>query len=299
MQGKLTGVALRNYLLNAPFAWLGSKATMLDIILPNIPQHKHYVEPFCGTAIVYLHKPIVNINTLNDIDNNIVNFFRVLQDREKTQELLRRLRYTPYAKTEYRKACLLLSSKREIDDITRAWAFYVAQYMSMKHSYYSDPEGKWFSFRRAINRRKMPITFINKIRRLAEIAEKLRMCQIMNDDGVELMKRFDGEDVFMFVDPPYLSTTVRSKSKIYSTVYNDELHDRLLKFVMNAKSKIMLASYPNEQYDALLNHGWVRIDKMKAIGAGYYTKLRTIKGAPRRIESLYLNYEPPTPPKTS
>jgi len=292
MGRKLTGAALRNHLFNVPFPWLGSKANMLDVIILNIPEHKYYVEPFCGTAIVYLHKPPVKINTLNDIDGNIVNFFRVLQDREKTKELLRRLRYTPWAKSEYRKACLLLSSGRELDEVTRAWAFYVAQYMSMKHSYYSDSEGRKFAYESGKDGYRFRWhTFIHKVHRIVETADKMRLCQILNEDGVEVMKRFDDKDAFMFIDPPYLSTTVRSKSKIYTNGYDDRLHERLMDFVISAKSKIMLASYPNEIYDQLLNHGWARIDKTKCISAGHYTSKRKTQN--RRIESLYINYAPP------
>ena len=297
MARKLTGDALRQYLFNVPFGWIGGKAKMLDLILPNIPDHKHYVEPFCGTAIVYLHKPPARTSTINDIDVNIVNFFRVLQDRDKTRELLRRLRYTPWSKTEYKKACLLLSSNREIDDVTMAWAFYVAQNMSMKKSYYSDPSGKSFGYISPNNYACIAYnTFIDKVRRLVENAQKLRQCQIMNEDGIELMKRLDNEATFMFVDPPYLSKTLRSQGKIYATEYDDELHYRLIDFATTAKSKIMLASYPNELYDQLLKRGWIRIDKVKHITAGHYTSKR--RKLSRRIESLYLNYQPPNPPRS-
>ncbi len=268
---------------------------MLDIILPNIPEHKYYVEPFCGTAIVYLHKQPAKASTLNDIDGNIVNFFRVLQDRKKTQELLRRLRYTPFAKEEYRRACLLLSSRRDLDDVTRAWAFYVAQYMSMKHAYNADLEGLHFGYSiRNIEKNRPQWRFIGKVRRLIKIAEKLRNCQILNEDGVEVMCKFDSSETFMFVDPPYLTSTVRSKSRIYANDYDDTLHERLLDFALKAKSKIMIASYPNEMYDELLKHGWVRIDKEKLICAGHYTNKR--KKLSRRTESLYLNYTPPSSP---
>jgi len=293
MKRKLTGAPLRWYLFNVPFGWLGSKATMLDVILPNIPEHKYYVEPFCGTAIVYLHKSPAKINTLNDIDSNIVNLFRVLQDREKTKELLRRLRYTPWAKAEYKKACLLLSSGRELDDVTRAWAFYVAQYMSTKVSYYADPNG--MMFKQHIKHRDGGInyiTYIHKVRRLIEIADKMRRCQILNEDGVEVMKRLDDPETFMFIDPPYLSTTLRSRGKIYVSEYEDTLHSRILDFVVSAKSKIMIASYPNDMYNQLLNLGWVRMDKVKRICAGNYSTKRNKQ--PKRSESLYLNYQPPS-----
>jgi len=294
MSRRLTGFALRGHSFNVPFTWLGSKATMLDIILPNIPEHHHYVEPFCGTAIVYLHKPPAKLNTLNDIDGNIINLFRVLQDRDKTRELLRRLRYTPWARAEYKKASLLLSSGRELDEVTRAWAFYVAQNMNMKHSYYADPKGQRFAYdiRRDSGGVPKPETFVRKVARLIQNAQRLRQCQIFNEDGIEVMKRFDNEDTFMFVDPPYLSTTLRSKSRIYVHEYKDELHYRLIDFVYSAKSKIMLASYPNELYDQLLHKGWIRIDKTKRISAGNYSSKR--KEQTRRIEALYLNYFPPS-----
>jgi DNA adenine methylase len=292
MAQKLVGAALQYYQYNVPFPWLGSKATMLDIILPNIPEHEHYVEPFCGTAVVYLRKPLAKLNTLNDIDGNIVNFFRVLQDPEKTRVLLRRLRYTPYAKLEYRKACLLLSSGREIDDVTRAWAFYVAQYMGMKQSYYADPNGEKIRYSKTIDGGHQYAKLVSKVRRLVENAEKLRHCQILNDDGVDVMKRFDSKETFMFIDPPYISSTVGGKSKIYAIEYNDELHNRIIDFVLSARSKIMLASYPNELYDRLLDYGWIRIDKNKLIYAGNYAPQGKRKNLPRRIESLYLNYRP-------
>ena len=292
MERKLVGAALKSRLFNVPFQWLGSKATMLDVILPNIPEHRHYVEPFCGTAIVYLHKRPAKISTLNDIDGNIVNFFRVLQDRDKTRELLRRLRYTPWAKAEYKRACLLLSSNRELDEITMAWAFYVAQSMSMKISYYADPNGAQFKYhKRYRNGCLHYITFTNKVRHIIQIVNKLRNCEILNEDGTEVMKTFDYADAFMFIDPPYLSTTLRSKSKIYMKDYDDRLHEKILDFVVSAKSKIMLASYPNELYDQLLDYGWVRIDKTKYVRAGNYTSKR--KKQSKRIESLYLNYQFP------
>jgi len=295
MTGKPITAIPHHRSFNVPFPWLGSKANMLDVILPNIPEHEHYVEPFCGTVIVYLHKPPAKLNTLNDIDENIVNFFRVLQDRDKTRELLRRLRYTPYAKAEYRKACLLLSSNRNIDDITRAWAFYVAQYMGMRKSYHADPAGRLFAYQKVIKRKtgRNYVSFTYKVRSLIEIANKMQKCQILHGDGVSLMKDLDAPNVFMFIDPPYLSTTVRSQSKIYATEYNDELHTKILDFVVNARSKIILASYPNEMYDRLLDFGWVRIDKMKQIVAGSYSAKQ--KRLSNRLESLYLNYQPPNP----
>jgi len=274
------------------FPWLGSKAGMLDIILPNIPPHEHYVEPFAGAATVFLAKPLARLNTINDRDDNIVAFFRVLQDPQKTKALLRRLKYTPYSRSEYRRACLLLSSGRPLDDVVRAWAFYVAQSMSVSHSYYYDPRGTGFGQ----SRRATTVTYLSylgRIRRLLIIASKMRMAQIENDDGVRLMEKVDSPEAFMFVDPPYIASTVRLKTTIYSSDYDNSLHERLMDFLLRAKSKIMLASYPCEFYDSLLDKGWTRIDKDKVITAVRINSTPSSPRRPRRTESIYLNYKPP------
>jgi DNA adenine methylase len=265
---------------------------MLDIILPNIPPHQHYVEPFAGAATVFLAKPPARLNTINDKDENIVAFFRVLQDPQKTQALLRRLKYTPYSRSEYRRACLLLSSERPLDDVVRAWAFYVAQSMSVSHSYYYDPRGTGFGQ----SRRATTVTYlsyIGRIRRLLVIASKMRMAQIENDDGVRLMEKVDSPEAFMFVDPPYIASTVRLKATIYSSNYDNSLHESLMDFLLRAKSKIMLASYPCEFYDSLLEKGWTRIDKDKVITAVRVNSTPSSPRRPRRTESIYLNYKPP------
>jgi DNA adenine methylase len=275
-----------------PFPWLGSKVGMLDIILPNIPPHEHYIEPFAGAASVFFAKPLARLNTLNDIDENIVNFFRVLQDPEKSKALLRRLRYTPYSRSEYRRACRILHFGRSSNEVMRAWAFYVAQAMSVSHSYHYDKIGYGFGYSRQ-KRTVVYATYFRRLRRLIEIATKLRHAQIECIDGVELMRKFDSSDAFMFVDPPYISSTVRLKEAIYAKEYDDSLHERLLEFVVSAKAKIMIASYPNELYDSLLGRGWFRIDKQKVISAVRISPGESSPRRPKRIESVYINYEPP------
>jgi DNA adenine methylase len=128
---------------------------------------------------------------------------------------------------------------------------------------------------------------------MVEIADRLRMAQIENVDGVKLMERLDSPETFMFVDPPYPTSTLRNRGTIYSTDYDDSLHGRLLEFVAKAKSKIMLASYPCELYDSLLVKGWVRLDKAKVVTAVRISPDQPNSRRPRRTESLYLNFTPP------
>jgi DNA adenine methylase len=164
--------------------------------------------------------------------------------------------------------------------------------MSVSHSYHYDKIGYGFGYSRQ-KRTVVYATYFRRLQRLIEIATKLRHAQIECIDGVELMRKFDSSDAFMFVDPPYISSTVRLKEAIYAKEYDDSLHERLLEFVVSAKAKIMIASYPNELYDSLLGRGWFRIDKQKVISAVRISPGESSPRRPKRIESVYINYEPP------
>lgn len=60
-------------ILNYP----GSKWTLAAKIIEIMPPHKTYIEPFFGSGAVYFNKPSVQVETINDIDSRVVNFFKV------------------------------------------------------------------------------------------------------------------------------------------------------------------------------------------------------------------------------
>ena len=73
-------------MLNSPFKWVGGKSRIRKAIIPLLPPHTCYVEPFAGAAWVLFGKPLSDVEVLNDIDQELVNFFRVV--REQPQELI-------------------------------------------------------------------------------------------------------------------------------------------------------------------------------------------------------------------
>lgn len=106
------------------FKWFGGKFYLANWVIENLPPHDIYVEPFCGAANVLLNKPPSLIEVINDINNDIVNLFRAMQDEKRYIKLRRRLRNTPYARSEFYRAIEILHD-RTSDDDDRAWAFYV------------------------------------------------------------------------------------------------------------------------------------------------------------------------------
>lgn len=82
-------------LLNYP----GSKWRMADLIIENMPAHKSYLEPFCGSCAVFMTKPKATLETINDIDGLLVNLFKAMRDIP--EDLQYQIMHTPYSREEY------------------------------------------------------------------------------------------------------------------------------------------------------------------------------------------------------
>src|SRR5947208_3538637 len=67
-------------MINSPFKWVGGKSRLRKYIIPLIPPHTCYAEPFCGAAWVLFGKPPSDVEVINDIDQDIVSFFRVVKE---------------------------------------------------------------------------------------------------------------------------------------------------------------------------------------------------------------------------
>jgi DNA adenine methylase len=111
----------------APFRWPGGKGNLVKWLIQYVPEGHIYVEPFAGAASVFWHLPNpFPVEVLNDLDGDIVNLYRVLQDKAKFEELAHRLIFTPYARAEFARA-LQIAKDPKASDIDRAWAFFVKQ----------------------------------------------------------------------------------------------------------------------------------------------------------------------------
>lgn len=85
-----------------PFAYYGGKTTLAARIVDALPGHRHYVEPFAGSLAVLLAKPPALFETVNDLDQHVMTFWRVLRDRGA--ELARVCYLTPHSRAEH-QAC--------------------------------------------------------------------------------------------------------------------------------------------------------------------------------------------------
>jgi DNA adenine methylase len=180
-------------------SYYGGKQRMAHNIVPLIPRHTVYVEPFCGGATVLFAKPwprVTNMDhyreVINDHDKRLINFYRVLQHPVKREELIERLQLTLYSEEECRKAKDLESDS----DIDRAWAYYVTSQQSFSNKI----DGGW---RRSVFSRNQAATWAAKISALQEYLERMSSVHVTCDDAIKVIGQWDSPQTFFYCDPPY------------------------------------------------------------------------------------------------
>lgn len=179
------------------FPYPGGKAYLAPWIIEHFPPHKCYVEVFGGGAAVLLTKEPSHTEVYNDLDGDLVQFFRVLRERE--DELIEWLDKVPYAREQHQEFKEeFYSGKRPDDPIERAGRFFYLRY-SQYASKYRTPSG----FAGAHQRNKAR-KLRNATEKLHKFAERFRDVQIEKLDFEELITRYDSKDTFFYCDPPYM-----------------------------------------------------------------------------------------------
>nr|WP_303181823.1 DNA adenine methylase [Lachnoclostridium phocaeense] len=254
--------------MQAVLKYPGAKNRLVSWILQYIPQKCVYVEPFAGSLAVLLNKERSHIETVNDLNSNIVNFFRVLRDQP--DKLSHLIAYTPYAREEYD-----LAFQESEDPIEKARRFAVRCWMAFGcgNRYHNG-----FRSGKGMNSPNPAKAWSLLPETIAEAAHRLHGVQIEHMDGIELIKRYNNTDVFLYLDPPYLPST--RKPYLYADEMDEEQHIALLQVITEHKGMILLSGYDNQLYEKYLSN-WHKVSKKSQAENG---KIRT--------ETLWMNYEP-------
>jgi len=275
--------------LRSPITWFGGKGRMISKLLKLMPEHRVYVEVFGGGASLLFAKAPSKVEVYNDIDSDLVNFFRVLRDKDKFQEFYEKVCLTPYSREEY-NYCRSTWKDCE-DEVERAYRWFVVARMS-----FSGDFGRSWSFKVTHSRRGMASScsaWLSMIDKLPDIHERIMRVQIEHKDFRDLIPIYDTEETFFYLDPPYIPETRKGGGYKYEMTSRD--HEDLVDLLLNAKSKIMLSGYVNSIYKRLEDAGWIRHDfetACYAIGRTRYTKILGDGSASekcRRVESVWLS----------
>lgn len=243
----------------------GAKNRIASWICEYIPEHDVYLEPYAGSLAVLFNKERSHIETVNDLDGDVANFFRMVRDRN--DELKQKIHFTPFSRTEYECAY-----EETVDDLERARRFAVKCWMGFgcgnlyRNGFKSGQQKKSPNPARAWG--ELPNTI-----KLA--MERLKGVQIENLQATELIKRYDTPDVFIYADPPYLHGT--RKNYLYKHEMSDSEHEELLKLLINHPGKVLLSGYDNDMYNDMLSR-WDKVEKDTRA-----------EGGQKRKETLWMN----------
>ncbi|MGW4488427.1 DNA adenine methylase [Amycolatopsis sp. NPDC004368] len=235
--------------MKPPLAYFGGKTRLADQIAAAFPPHEHYVEPFAGSLAVLLAKPRSRMETVNDLDGDLMTFWRVLRDRP--DELARVCMLTPHSREEHLDA---FDRPDDLDDIERArrvWTYLtqgragVLRNTGWRH--YVAPSGSATS---------MPGYLAGYVERMAAAAERLAGVSLECRPALELIERYGrSSSCLLYVDPPYLGS-----ARVWGNNYRHEMreedqHRELGAALRDCEATVVLSGYDSPLY-AELFVGW-------------------------------------------
>jgi DNA adenine methylase len=264
------------------FSWMGGKNRIRDRIVPYTVGASLYVEPFAGALNVLLARPCKGMEVVNDRDERIVNFYRVLQDDLLRDRLMQKLKYTPYARSEFARALHVLRDPAS-GSVDRAWAFFVAQNQGISGGgCNASNENNWG----VSKERDTASRFRWHVQELEGLAERLSGVIIENRDALQLLSTWDAPHAVFYCDPPYVPTT--RKMSDHRSRYQEEMglkdHHALIEALLRLKGQAIVSGYRNDAVHGPLEAaGWQRIDTKVALYASVQDKTQT------RTECLWLS----------
>lgn len=222
---------------------------MADWIVANMPKHKTYLEPFFGSGAVLFKKTPSPIETVNDLDENVTNLFRLVRDFP--EELARKISQTPYSRKEYDMS---LDGLVPIDDFEKARLFLVQCWQG--HGFRTN--GYKVGWKNDVQGREKAYALSNWYRLpdwILQTTERLRQVQIECRPSLEVIKRHRYQNVLIYADPPYVLSTRTAKQ--YKCEMTDQDHIELLDALEDHPGPVLLSGYACELYDSRLTH-WTR-----------------------------------------
>lgn len=259
--------------MKTPLTYYGGKQTLLKHILPLIPKdHILYAEPFMGGGAVFFGKEPSQIEVINDTNNALVTFYRVV--RLQFKNLKRRIQGTAHSRTDYKKAKLIYDNPEFFGEFDLAWAVWMLTATAFNAGFNTS-----FSYdkcrqntTRKFNSKKTLIT--------EELLKRLEHAQIESTDACEIIRTRDAKTSFFYCDPPYFNADMG-----HYKGYTETDFERLLMRLSKIKGRFLLSSYPSEILTRYVKrNGWHSKTLKQTTSATY-------GGRKPKVEVLTTNYE--------
>lgn len=248
----------------------GGKFRLAPWVMQFFPPHHRYVEPFGGAAGVLLRKPRSYAEVYNDLDGDIVNFFRVVRDEEQRTRLVEACQLTPYARDEWAQCY-----EPTDEPVERARRTAVRAAMGFGSAGATKGRGG-FRVDTARSYSTAMHNWADYPSSIQALGERMACVLIENRPAVEVMRQHDGPDTLHFVDPPYLPETrqITNSSRYYRHELNADEHIELLDTLKALRGFVVLSGYPSALYENHLQ-GWTTHTTEARIAAHRGTGTRT------------------------
>jgi DNA adenine methylase len=238
------------------FGWYGGKFNHLGWLLPLLPGCHHYCEPFAGSAAVLLNRDPAPVETYNDIDGEVVMFFRVLRDQK--DKLIEAIGLTPFSREEFYRA--VTYNDEQLSDLERARRFFIRARQVRTGLAQTATLGRWANCKNTSRAGMAGVVsrWLGSVEMLPEIAARLLRVQIENRPAVDVVRLYDDTRTLFYCDPPY-PHEVRGDAKAYGFEMADGEHEELARLLARVKAKVAVSGYRCDLMDTVYK-AWRRYD---------------------------------------
>lgn len=262
-------------ILKTPISYYGGKQNLVTTILPLIPKHNTYIEPFVGGGAIFWSKKPSEVEIINDYNRELINFYECVQN--EFVELEKMVRISLHSRSIHADATVIYNNPHMFDKLKRAWAVWVLA----AQSFSSMLDGTW-------GYDKLKGTTSQKIANKREgftedLAIRIQNVQIENTDALRIIESRDYKDAFIYCDPPYFNSDCG-----HYDGYSKEDFENLLMLLSRIKGKFLMSSYPSDILTTYTKqNGWFTksIEQKVSVANG------TGKPGKKKIEVLTANYD--------
>lgn len=256
----------------------GGKWMLAPWLISFFPEHRIYCEPFGGGASVLMRKPRAYAEVYNDLDDEIVNVFRILRDPEQAKELARLIHLTPWSRTEFYAAY-----EPSEDPLERARRTIARTYMAFGTT---SRRANRTGFRAKAYRQNQTgvADWVNYPDSIASFCERLRGVTIENRAAALIIGQQDSPATLHYLDPPYPKSTRPSQrwdsrnERAYAHEMTDDDHRSLAAIARQLEGYVVVSGYPCLLYDVELYPDWQR-----------HERKHLADGARKRTEVVWVN----------
>ncbi len=260
--------------LKTPISYYGGKQKLADKIISLIPQHLLYCEPFIGGAAVFFAKQPSNMEVLNDVNKELINFYRIVQNDFVALE--KEIRISLHSRDLHRKASVIYNHPDMFNEIKRAWDVWVLSSQS-----FSAQLDASFGYDKSRNTTTKKI-INNRDRFTEDMAIRLQNVCIECADALYVIRSRDTENSFFYCDPPYYNSDCG-----HYDGYSEQDFENLLKLLCEIKGKFMLSSYPSK-----LLQQYTKANKWQMWSVEQGVSINNKNGyVKRKIEVITANFE--------